>query len=156
VSNNSDRLSKEEHQRILHERVLPKSEIDMYTSQERPKAVILAGQPGAGKGSLKDAIRAEFDYDILAVDPDEQRAFHTEVERWQQESPYGWSQKTNADAGAFAGGLRDAGAERRVNLLVDTTLGDARSATWMIEGLQKAGYEVEIRVGAAHRIAAMA
>ena len=94
----------------------------------------------------------EFNDDILVVDPDEQRKYHPEAKRWQQESPYGWSQRTNADAGGFAGSLRDAGAERRVNLLVDTTLGDTRSATRMIEGLQKAGYEVEIRVMAAHRL----
>lgn len=152
MSKNPDRLSKEEHNRIFREEVLPDSGIDNFVTQERPRAIILAGQPGAGKGSLKGAILAEFDYSIFPVDPDEQREFHPQAKRWQQESPYGWSQQTNADAGAWAGELRDAAIERRLNLIVDTTLGDARNATRLIEGLQKAGYEVEVRAVATHRL----
>ena len=152
MSTQQDRLSKPEHERIFREIVLPESGLDTYTPQERPKAVILAGQPGAGKGNLKKAVEFEFHGDIFPVDPDEQREFHPEAKRWQKESPYGWSQKTNSDAGAWAGELRNAGVERRVNLLVDTTLGDARSATRLIQGLQKAGYEVEIRAVAAHEL----
>ena len=114
MSTQQDRLSKEEHNRIFREEVLPNAELDKYMSQEHPKAVILAGQPGAGKGRLKKAVEIEFGGDIFPVDPDEQRKYHPEAKRWQQESPYGWSQKTNSDAGAFAGGLRDASFERRV------------------------------------------
>ena len=108
MSNKPDRFSKEEHDRIFREKVLPKAELDKYISQEHHKAIILAGQPGSGNGSLKDVALREFNDDILVVDPDEKRKYHPEAKRWQQESPYGWSQKTNADAGAFAGGLRDA------------------------------------------------
>jgi predicted ABC-type ATPase len=156
MSDNPDRLSKEEHDRIFQEKVLPKAHFERHTSQEHPKAIVLAGQPGAGKGGLKNAALLEFNDDILVIDPDEQRKYHPEAKRWQQESPYGWSQKTNADAGGFAGDLREAGVERRVNLLVDTTLGDARSATRMIEGLQKAGYEVGIRAATANKTSAIA
>ena len=152
MSNNSDRLSKEEHQRVFLEEVLPDAGLEKYTPQEHPRVVILAGQPGAGKGNLRKATEIEFKGEIFAIDPDEQREFHPEAKRWQKELPYGWSQKTNSDAGAWAGELRDAGVERRVNLLVDTTLGDARSATRLIQGLQKAGYEVEIRAVAAHEL----
>jgi predicted ABC-type ATPase len=152
MSDRPDRLNKEEHQRIFHEKVLPRSDIESFAPQEHPKAVILAGQPGAGKGNLRKATEIEFKGDIFAIDPDEQREFHPEAKRWQKESPYGWSQKTNSDAGAWAGELRNAGVERRVNLLVDTTLGDARSATRLTQGLQKAGYEVEIRAVAAHEL----
>ncbi len=152
MSGNDERLSKEEHQRIFKEKVLPRSGLESFAPQEHPKGIILAGQPGAGKGGLKKAAQKEFGYDIFPVDPDEQREFHPGAKRWQQESPYGWSQKTNSDAGAWAGELRNAGVERRVNLLVDTTLGDAPSATRLIQGLQKAGYEVEIRAVAAHEL----
>jgi predicted ABC-type ATPase len=132
--------------------VLQKARLERFTSQEHPKAIILAGQPGAGKGGLVRATRNEFNGDILVIDPDEQREYHTQAKRWQRESPYGWSQQTNADAGAWVGELRDAGVERRVNLIVDTTLGDAKNATRLIEGLQKAGYEVEVRAVATHRL----
>lgn len=152
MSTEQERLSKDEHRRIFRELVLPEAELDQYTHQERPKAVILAGQPGAGKGSLKKAVEAEFNGDIFPVDPDEQRGFHPEAERWQKQSPYGWSQKTNADAGGFAGELRAEGVERRINMLVDTTLGGADGAIKTIRGLQEAGYEVEIRAVGAHEL----
>jgi predicted ABC-type ATPase len=152
MSDRPDRLSKEEHQRIFRDELLPEAGLDRFTPQEHPKAIILAGQPGAGKGGLVRATRQEFGSDIFPIDPDEQRQFHPDAKRWQLESPYGWSQKTNADAGAWAGELRDAGVERRVNLIVDTTLGDAKNATRLIEGLQKAGYEVEVRAVATHRL----
>jgi peptidoglycan hydrolase-like protein with peptidoglycan-binding domain len=150
MSKISDKLSKSEHERILREHVLPGSELDTFSPQEHPKAIILAGQPGAGKGSLKDAVLSQFGYDIFPIDPDEQREYHPQAKAWQRESPYGWSQQTNADAGAFAGELREAGMHRRVNLLIDTTLGGADGAIKTIQGLQKAGYEVEIRAVAAH------
>jgi predicted ABC-type ATPase len=152
MSGKDGRLGKEEHNRIYRELVFPNAELDSYTPQERPVAVVLAGQPGAGKGSLKRAVEAEFDHDIFVVDPDEQRALHPEAERWQKESPYGWSQKTNADAGGFAGSLRGEGVERRINLLVDTTLGSADGAIKTIRGLQEAGYQVEIRAVGAHEL----
>ncbi len=71
-----DRLSKEEHTCILKEVVIPESGLDALTSQEHPKAIVLAGQPGAGKGSLARAARRELDFDVLVVDPDSQREYH--------------------------------------------------------------------------------
>lgn len=152
MSGPDGRLSKEEHRRIYREQVLPSAELDSFTPQERPVAVVLAGQPGAGKGSLKRAVEVEFGYDIFVVDPDEQRAVHPEAERWQKESPYGWSQKTNADAGGFASSLRSDGVDRHVNLLVDTTLGSSDGAIRTIRGLQEAGYVVEVRAVGAHEL----
>lgn len=152
MSDRRDRLSKEEHARIFQEEVLPNSRIEKFASHDNPKAVILAGQPGAGKGSLVRAVQSEFNRDIFVVDPDEQRKFHSEAERWQKESPYGWSQKTNADAGGFAGELRSEGVGRRINLLIDTTLGSSDGAIKTIRGLQEAGYEVEIRAVGAHEL----
>jgi hypothetical protein len=136
MSDNPDRIGKKEYERIFQEKAFPKAHIERYTSQEHPKAIVLAGQSGAGKGGLKNAAVLEFNDDIFVVDPGEQRESHPEAKRWQQESPYGCSQKTNSDAGAWAGELR--------------------SATRMIEGLQKAGYEAEIRAETANKTSAMA
>lgn len=84
MSDRQDRLSKEEHARIFQEEVLPNARIEKFASHDNPKAVILAGQPGAGKGSLVRAVQSEFNRDIFVVDPDEQRKFHSEAERWQK------------------------------------------------------------------------
>jgi len=152
MSGSQDRLSKEEHARILREKVIPEANLEGLTSQERPKAIILAGQPGAGKGSLKTAVELELSDDVAAIDPDELRRHHPDAKKWQEASPYGWSQQTNSEAGQWARGLREAAIEGRKNIIVDTTLGNAKPATEMIKELQAAGYEVEIRAMATHRL----
>jgi hypothetical protein len=99
MSSSEDRLSKEEHSRILREKVIPEANLESLTSHERPKAIILAGQPGAGKGGLKTAVELELSGDVAAIDPDGLRDYHPEARNWRKSSPYGWSQQTNADAG---------------------------------------------------------
>lgn len=47
------------HQQILWEQIIPKSGLDSRTSYGSPQAVILAGQPGAGKGGLAGKVRPE-------------------------------------------------------------------------------------------------
>lgn len=152
MSGSQDRLSKEEHSRILREKVIPEANLEGLTSHERPKAIILAGQPGAGKGGLKTAVELELAGDVAAIDPDELRDYHPEARNWRKSSPYGWSQQTNADAGQWARELREAAIDGRKNLIVDTTLGNAKPATQMIRELQAAGYEVEVRAVATHRL----
>ena len=147
-----DHLSQDEYERIFREKVIPKADLEQYTPQEHPKAVILAGQPGAGKGKLKAAVEIEFGENIFAVDPDDWRKYDPVAKAAQKTSPYGWSQQANTFASETAARLRAEGAERRFNLLVDTTLGDAEGATRTIKALQTAGYEVEIRVVAAHEL----
>ncbi|ALN79139.1 putative peptidoglycan binding domain protein [Lysobacter antibioticus] len=132
--------------------MIPEANLEGLTSHERPKAIILAGQPGAGKGGLKTAVELELSGDVAAIDPDELRDYHPEARNWRKSSPYGWSQQTNADAGQWSRELREAAIEGRKNLIVDTTLGNAKPATQMIRELQAAGYEVEVRAMATHRL----
>lgn len=46
MSSVSDVLSREEHARILREQIIPDHNLGLATSQEKPSAVILGGQPG--------------------------------------------------------------------------------------------------------------
>ncbi|WP_081931005.1 zeta toxin family protein [Lysobacter antibioticus] len=152
MSGNPDKLDKEIHKHIFLEKIVPESNLNSTTAQERPKAIVLAGQPGAGKGGLGRAAAFEFKGDVVQIDPDELRKYHLKAEEWQKSSPYGWSQQTNADAGQWARELREAAIEGRKNIIVDTTLGNAKPATEMIKELQAAGYEVEVRAMATHRL----
>lgn len=60
----ADQLSREEHARILRQEILPNSNFDSLTSHERAKAIILAGQPGAGKGGIGEVAEAEVRHDF--------------------------------------------------------------------------------------------
>ena len=64
MSSKADQLSREEHARILREEILPNSNFDSLTSHERPRAIILAGQPGAGKGGIGEVAEAEVRHDF--------------------------------------------------------------------------------------------
>ena len=121
MSDIENRLPPEEHARIFREVILPEIELEAYSSQANPKAVILAGQPGAGKGSLKKTTEIEFRGDIVPIDTDEMREFHPDVERFRRDNPYAWAQDTHPDARLWSHELRNAAIECRKHILIDTT-----------------------------------
>ncbi|HEL3818059.1 TPA: zeta toxin family protein [Stenotrophomonas maltophilia] len=140
------------HQRVLRETIIPESGLSHHTSQTTPKAILLAGQPGAGKGTLKDISRAELGGNVVVVDPDELRDAYPNVERLYERHPYTWAGHTHEDASHWAKELRAGAVEGRRNLILDTTLGNGDSAITLIKDLQAKGYEVEIRGVVAHRL----
>lgn len=140
------------HQRVLRETIIPESGLSHHASQTTPKAILLAGQPGAGKGTLKDISRAELGGNAVVVDPDELRDAYPDVERLYGRHPYTWAGHTHEDASHWAKELRSEAVEGRRNLIIDTTLGNGDSAITLIKDLQAKGYEVEIRGVVAHRL----
>lgn len=150
MNGSDDRLEPNAHQKVFVEQILPESGIDAVSVQAHPKAIILAGQPGSGKGNLADAAQREFRGDAVTVDPDELRKYHPEVSRFRTEHPYTWPTNTHPDASQWAGELRQAAIEQKKNLIIDTTLGHGDSAVAMIKNLQAQGYEVEVRAIATH------
>lgn len=143
-------LSKEESRRLLHEVVIPDSGLDALTTHEKPRAIVLAGQPGAGKGTLMGAARPEFNGDILVIDPDELRDALPGIRQLQEADPIDWPDATNRGAFNLASGLRDEGIKRHVNLVIDGSMSDAGNSSRTIEALQKKGYEVEVRAISSH------
>lgn len=146
------RLSPKEHSARLRDVILPESRLDQVTSQPMPRAIVLAGQPGAGKGGLVTAVEFELSDDVVKVDPDELRGAHPDARLLRQQHPYTWAGHTHADASQWAKELRSAAVEGRRNLILDTTLGNSDSAVSLIRDLQANGYDVEIRGVVAHRL----
>ena len=146
------KLDPEAHRRVFTVNVLPDSYVPKTTPQAHPHAIVLAGQPGAGKGNLVGAAQREFSYNIVPIDPDAQREHHPDFKKLREAHPYTWSGDTHYDASRWAGELRDAAVAGRRNLIVDTTLGHAEGAIQTIKGLQAKGYSVEVRVVATHRL----
>lgn len=150
MSDPKEQLSKEQLQRFLSDTVIPEYGLNELASHEKPKAIVLAGQPGSGKGSLVRAAEREFGDDVLVIDPDRLRTTLPGVGELQASDPFGWPQETNKDAFRLANGLRDAGVEKRVNLVIDGSMSDAGNSIRTIEALQKKGYEVEVRAISTH------
>lgn len=136
------------HQQIFNDKILQDSDYQGVTPQERPRAIIMAGQPGAGKGSLVKAASAELGGNVVTVDPDELRSFHPQAHGLRQQHPYTWSGQTHGDASQWATELRDAAIGERKNIILDTTT----PRTDVIKDLQAKGYDVEVRAIASHRI----
>jgi predicted ABC-type ATPase len=146
------RLSDLEHARIFEEKVLAEADLASKTSLEHPKVIILAGQPGAGKGGLTQAARFELKNDVIVVDPDSLRDAHPRVGEFRSAHPYTWADDTHPDASAWAKELRAAAIDGRKNLILDTTLGDGDKAVALVNELKAKGYDVEIRAVAANRL----
>jgi adenylylsulfate kinase-like enzyme len=76
-------LSPELRERIFKEDVLPKHRLSGKTSLENPRAIILAGEPGAGKGTLPNAAKAELHGDVVTIDPDALRDHDPRATAWR-------------------------------------------------------------------------
>ncbi|QNR97713.1 zeta toxin family protein [Stenotrophomonas sp. 169] len=153
MSSASDLLSKEDHERIFRERIMPEERLAAATSLDSPKAIILGGQPGAGKGGLARAASSELRGDVIAIDPDALREFHPDVDRFREQNPYQWSGRTHMDASGWADEALGAASDAKKNLIFDTTLSNGEWASdSLIKGLQEKGYQVEVRVVASPKL----
>lgn len=152
VSGESGALSATDHQKVFEESILPKTGFANKTSFDRPKAIILAGQPGAGKGGLANSARNELNRDVVTIDPDALRDFHPDLDKFREAHPYTWSGLTHEDASQWAKELRNAAVRDHKNIIVDTTLGHGDSAIKLVNELRSKGYDVEIRAIATHKL----
>ncbi len=153
MGNEPDELPQEVRDRIFQEKILTDPNFTDATPQERPKAVILGGQPGAGKGSLAERARIELDGDVVTIDPDALREQDPRLAKFRSEYPYEWSGKTHSFASESADKLLEAASAQKKNLIFDTTLSDGKWASEeLIPDLRAKGYDVEIRVVASPKL----
>ncbi|MBV8379406.1 MAG: zeta toxin family protein [Paucibacter sp.] len=152
MSSSDDLLNDPAHARAFKEQVVPRSRFGRSTPQAAPHAIFTAGQPGAGKGGVVDAVKVELSGNVVVIDPDELRDFVPGIERMREAHPLTWSGESYPAAKAYADALRDLAIEGRRNLIIDTTLARADPAIEQIRALQAKGYVVEIHAMATHRL----
>ena len=152
MSRDYPRIDPAEHERILREDVLRTPDFLEATAQERPRAILFAGQPGSGKGGLSQAARMELGGDVVVIDPDAERRFHPGFRSLPAGNPYEWSGETHKDAGQWADEKCIASVQGRKNFILDTTMSDGAWTSDLIESLRKNGYDVEVRAVVAHRL----
>ena len=139
-------LSPEEHDRAKKQILDLKTK--GLTPVEKPKAIILAGQPGAGKSGLaQESINhPEFKGNHVRIDIDELRSFHGQYGELQKSDPKNAASLVQKDASQWGKELRAHCIENNLNVVVDGTLGNPKNADKLINQLKEKGYQIEVHV----------
>lgn len=99
MSRTYDQIDPAQHRQILNDRILNDRKLfTNATPVDRPRIIITAGQPGAGKGGLVRIAQIELGGNVVTVDPDRLRDKHPQAEQLRQQHPYTWSGHTHGDA----------------------------------------------------------
>ena len=120
-----------------------------YSSQRRPRAILLAGQPGAGKTGLSAMMVSRLGGDSAFINADDYRRYHPNYRRLYGEYGSDSVQKTSAFSSAVANGLIDQLSDLKINLVIEGTGRTVDVPKSTAEFLCPKGYTVEIAVIAA-------
>nr|WP_229653856.1 zeta toxin family protein [Pseudomonas syringae]QOU99734.1 hypothetical protein [Pseudomonas syringae pv. actinidiae] len=138
------RLSPAEHDAIFDDIAL--FSLTNTKPVNHPTAVLLGGQPGAGKAGLSSRVMDEFGGNTIKVDADELRKHHPQYLQLMHENDRMAADRTHPDAGAWSVKLTNLAIKNRRNLLIDGTMRDPESLAKLCSRLHSAGYRVEARV----------
>jgi predicted ABC-type ATPase len=118
------------------------------TPQEHPKAILLGGQPGAGKSALAaEAVRElRASGGAVVIDADRMREENPRYKQLSKEDPQNAADRTQKEAGEWATRLTMAAVDNRRNLVVDGTMRSPENIRDLATRLKDNGYEVEARV----------
>ena len=128
---------------------------DIYTHEkqpsDRPFAVIVFGQPGAGKSGLMGYSSTQFP-SAVALDIDDLRTYHPKAEEVKQKHPQIYEAVTGKFATDMMHILTPVLIDKKYNLVLHKTRGDDLVINDTIIPLQNEGYDVVLRVMAVHEL----
>lgn len=119
---------------------------------QAPVAMILAGQPSAGKGRVERYLKNELNNNAITIDPDVMRGFHPDQERLQKENDKTAANYTHEDASRWSEKLRDVAIENKRNIIIDGTLKSPEKAEALCKMLKENAYRVEIHAIAVNEL----
>lgn len=120
---------------------------DNMSRAERPRLILLGGQPGAGKTAILTASQKELarSGSTIRIVGDDLRSYHPQFLAFQRQDPETASRYTQMDAGRWAEKLLVAATERQVNVVFETTMRTPENVGRVIGTVRDAGYVVEVR-----------
>jgi predicted ABC-type ATPase len=148
---NSDKfkLSKAEHEAVYA--IIEELAFDGTNQQRFPQAIILGGQPGAGKSGLLDESYQEFSsHDVVKINGDDFRQFHPEIEQIIIFDESNMAVYTDPDVRSWTKRLFDTTIETRRNVIFEGTMRESGAITNTMKRLMDSGYSVTARVMAVH------
>lgn len=140
-------LSPERNESIFRNDIVRDYLPDGLRRADRPRLILLGGQPGAGKTAGLTASETELAASgpTIRIVGDDLRSYHPRFLAYQQQDPETASQFTQLDAGRWTEKLLSEATGRKVNVVFETTMRTPENAARVIRMSRDAGYEVEVR-----------
>ncbi|MFI5808644.1 zeta toxin family protein [Streptomyces sp. NPDC051561] len=145
---NYHRLSPAEHAWTFENLIVP-GYLDDVLAQERPRAVYVMGQPGAGKTRAARLVQRELRGQgrrPVRIVADRFKAMHPDYLRLLQEEPRTAGARIRADYKAWQAQAEAHVRERRGDMVIEIAPGDAEQFLAGAALHRRAGYEVELVV----------
>ena len=120
------------------------------TPQERPKAFLLGGQPGAGKSALLKLFSGFLQYDAVTVSGDDYRQSHPRFQEILGQYGDSYVEKTQRFSSKMIEKMIEKCSAEGYNLIVEGTLRNAATPLKTGEILHGRGYEVNLAVIGTH------
>ena len=141
------KLTDEDNESIYQQKKLFERNTIGVKSQERPTAVIVGGQPGAGKTSIVNRFKIEFENSGVAhIDCDELRRYHPLQEVQDAKNDRLTAVFTGKDAGIWAQKIMKDAIAMRFNIICETPLKNTEKLLRQIDMLVNNGYDVRLAV----------
>jgi UDP-N-acetylglucosamine kinase len=140
------RLSAAEAEQTFRDDIAP----DLLSGGEpraAPVLIVIAGQPGAGKGRAEQAVQAALGVRAaVTIDADNMRPYHPAYDALAQDDDVTAAALTNPAASTWVTMAVEHVAARRVDALLSTTFGSPTIAAAVLDTFRRARYRIELAV----------
>jgi len=135
-------VSREQTEKIFKTLMLP--ELRTYTSSNDPVAVIVGGQPGAGKSQVLDIAKEEFQNNIVICNADDYRRYHPATQEILHLHESYFPDITTPFAQHLNLLLRNECKSKGFNFALEITMRDGAGVNATIQGIKNTGFNCNI------------
>lgn len=128
----------------IYERI-KKAVIKNKNITDKPVAIVLGGQPGAGKGNIYKRAKTRFSKNIVELDIDEFREFHPDSKELGKD-PMTYGEKTHPFVSAVVDCLVEELGKENYNMIIESPMKSTGTAFWVHDTLTPLGYTVEAHI----------